>query len=119
MRREPLGIEQDEMLSLQLFDQSGQRDLGGIRHTMEHRFAEESAADRNAVEPACELILLPCFYGMRVTERMQIFVARYDLVVYPGLVTSRACSNDVGEGGIDFYLKRFLRPSGGMRKVKG
>src|SRR5262245_16702764 len=119
MGRNPLGIEQDETLPSQLFDQSGQRDLRCVSHPMEHRLAKERATNRNAVEPAGKLSLLPRFYRMRVAERMQIFVARDDLLVDPGFITARARPDDIGEGSIDFYLKRFLRSSGGMRQMEG
>ena len=52
MRGEELAIEQREAADAQPRDQPGQRDLRRIGDAADHRFAEERAAQRKAVEPA-------------------------------------------------------------------
>src|SRR5207247_11265306 len=57
---------------------------------------------------------------MRVTNRMQMLVTRHDLLIDPGLVTSRARPNHFRECAINSNFKRFSRPStpGRMREMK-
>src|SRR6478752_7458463 len=120
MRREPLGVEQDKALSFQLYDQRSQRDFRGIRHPMKHRFTEETAANCHPIQSARQFAFLPSLHRMRVTNPVQILVTRHDLLIDPGLVTSRARPNHLRERAIDFYLKRFSRPypAGRMGKMK-
>ena len=47
-----------------------QRDLRCVADVVEHRFAEERAADRDAVEASGKLAALPRFDGMGVAEVM-------------------------------------------------
>jgi hypothetical protein len=59
MGREPLRIEQGELVPAQLFHQRYERDFGRIGYAMKHRFSKERGADRDAVEAASELVFLP------------------------------------------------------------
>ena len=65
MRGEPLRVEQGEAPGPQPLDQGPERDFGGAAHTMEHRLAEERAADRHSIEAAHQLVARPRFDGMR------------------------------------------------------
>src|SRR5438309_11111759 len=87
---------------------------------MNHRLPEETAANCHPIQSACQLAFLPRLHRMRVTNRVQILVTRYDLLIDPGLVPLRARPNHLRERAIDFYLKRFSRPypSGRMGKMK-
>src|SRR5205085_9155545 len=87
---------------------------------MKHRFTEETAANRHTIQTTGQSALLPRFHRMRVTNGMQMLVTRHDLLVDPGLVTSRACSNHFRECAVDSNFKRFSRPGtpGRMWKMK-
>src|SRR6476660_2386922 len=87
---------------------------------MKHRFTEETAANCHPVQSARQLAVLARLHRMRVTNLVQILVAGHDLLIDPGLVTSRARPNHIRERAIDSYLKRFSRPypSGRMGKMK-
>src|SRR6266436_5757454 len=61
MRREPLRIKENEAALPQMLDQTEQRDLRGVADMMEHRFAEECAADRDTVKAARQFAILPRF----------------------------------------------------------
>src|SRR6185437_3767922 len=83
---DPLRVEQDEPALAQPFDERHQCDLRGVGGAMEHRFAEECAAKRHAVEAADQLLVLP---GLdRVSEALvvQQAIAVQDLVVDPGTI---------------------------------
>ena len=54
-----LAVEQREIAGLEARDQPGERDLRGVGRAAEHAFAEEGAAELDAVEPADELAR-PC-----------------------------------------------------------
>jgi len=49
MRGKPLGIEQDEFASAQMFHQGYERNFGRVGYTMEHRFAKKRSADCDTV----------------------------------------------------------------------
>ena len=61
-----------------------ERDLRGIARAADHRFAEEGAAERHAVEAADERAVQPAFDAVRVAELEQSLVARLDDRVDPG-----------------------------------
>src|SRR2546430_14640439 len=87
---------------------------------MKHRFPEETAAHCHPVQSSGQLAFLPRLHRMCMTNRVQILVAGHDLLIDPGLVTSRARPNHFRERAIDFYLKGFSRPYplGRMGKMK-
>ena len=72
---------------------------------MKHRFTEETAANSHTIQSARQSALLPRFHRMRVTNRMQMLVTRHDLLVDPGLVTSRARPNHFRECAVDSNFK--------------
>lgn len=120
MRREPLGVEERETPFPQPFHQREQRNLGRVPHMMKHRLAEKSAADRDAVKTARELIILPCFDGVRVAEPMQTRVTFNDLIIDPGLGTPRALLHHFGKRNVYSNFKTLLskNPVESARDVK-
>src|SRR5207248_3787816 len=87
---------------------------------MKHRFTEETAANCHPLRSSWQLAFLPRLHRMRMTNCVQILVTGHDLLIDPGLVTSRTRPNPLGERAIDFCLKRFTRQdaSGRMGKMK-
>ena len=120
VRREPLRIEQGEAAISQPFHQGHQRDLRSVADMMKHRFAEERAADRNAVKTAGEFAILPGLDTMRVPEFVQPRVALDDLVVDPGLGALRAFAHDFSERNVHADLEDFFPRDAleGMRNVE-
>src|SRR5258705_13278046 len=89
-------------------------------YRIKYESPKEPPAISHTIQSARQFALLPRFHRMRVTNCMQMLVTRHDLLIDPGLVTSRAGPNHLRERAIDFYLKRFSRPhpSGRMGKMK-
>ena len=56
-----LAIEQGEAANLQARDERGERDLRRVGGAAEHRFAEEGAAEFDAVNAADQFLILPAF----------------------------------------------------------
>ena len=83
MRGDELAIEQLPAARLQPRDEVRQRDLRCVARAADHRFAEESAAERHAIEPARKLTVQPDLDAVRVAELEQAFVARLDHRVDP------------------------------------
>jgi hypothetical protein len=73
-----LAVEQPVAADLQPRDQPGERDLRGVAAAREHAFAEEGAAERDAVEAAGELAVLPAFDRMGVAEPVKLGEALLD-----------------------------------------
>jgi hypothetical protein len=93
-----LTVEQTEMADLEARDQPGKRDLGSVGRPAEHRFAEESAAQFDAVEAADELgiaigIGAPAFDGMGMARRREVARCLLDRAVDPCLVAIGAGTN--------------------------
>ena len=61
-----------------------ERDFGCIALDMEHAFAEESGAERNAVESANQPSVAPAFDAMREAELEQVGIETPDARVDPG-----------------------------------
>ena len=89
MRREELAIEQGKTADTQPRDQPGERDLRCIGDAADHRFAEESAAQRQPVEPAGEPITVPHLDRMRMALLVQRDEGGFDLAVDPCLLAIR------------------------------
>src|SRR5438270_13121096 len=106
--REPLRIEQGEAAITQSFHQGDERDLRSVADMMKHRFAEERAADRNAVKTASEFAILPGLDAMRVPELVQPRVTLDDLVVDPGLGSLRTFAHDFSERDVHTDLEDFF-----------
>src|SRR5690606_31171342 len=59
VRGRQLAVDQAVAPALELAREPDERHLRGVAHTAEHRFAEEGAAERDAVETAGERAVLP------------------------------------------------------------
>ena len=66
-----LAVDHFETPVLELAHQRHERHLGGIGDAHEHGFAEECAAERNAVQAADQFPLEPGFHRMREARAMQ------------------------------------------------
>jgi len=104
MRGDELAVEQFPPARDEPRDKVRERDLGRIARPADHRFAEKGAAERDAVEPTDQLVLLPAFDAVRVADLEQAVVTRLDYRVDPrcrpvarGLGAQR---NHVGKGAV-------------------
>ncbi len=88
VRRHELRVEKLEAADHEACGEMRKGDLLGIGFAMEHALAEESGAERHAVEAADKLPLPPAFDGMDVALREQLAVKRADARIDPGLVAS-------------------------------
>ena len=79
-----LGVEQPVAAGAQARDQMHQRDLGGVARAVEHAFAEEGAAERDAVKPAHQRVAVIDLDGMAMTVLEQTAIDLADAVVDPG-----------------------------------
>ena len=107
VRREPLGVEKDEFTGAEVFDEPEEGDLRGVADVVKHRFAEEGAADRDAVETAGELALLPRLNRVSMAKLMEARVAFEDLFIDPGLGAFGALLHDFDEGSVDPDFENF------------
>src|SRR5690606_34945738 len=89
VRGRQLAVDQAVAPALELAREPDERHLRGVAHTAEHRFAEEGAAERDAVETAGERAVLPGLDRMRVTEAVQLDVSVPHLGRDPGAVLER------------------------------
>lgn len=77
--------------------QSRQRDLGGIRNTGKHGFAEYRTAQRNAVQTAQQYTIAPDFHTVRKTGHIQAGVCTDHFRQNPrsGLATARCAGTSL------------------------
>ena len=97
MLGDELAVEQGEVAGLEPCDQPGERNLGRVADAAEHAFAEESAAELYAIEPADKLALLADFDRVRMTRRVQRQHCPLELAVYPGLLARGAGGDHCSE----------------------
>lgn len=83
MRRDKLAIQQLPSPHQQPRDQMGQRHFAGIGAAADHRFAEKGAAQRDAIETADQVSILPTFHTMGITHGMKLGIAGVDRWVDP------------------------------------
>ncbi len=83
MRGDELAVEQLPAAGDQPRDEMRERDLRGVAHAADHRFAEKGAAQCDAVESADQLALLPAFDAVGMAEAEEPLVARFDHRVDP------------------------------------
>lgn len=79
-----LAIEQRKASRAQPCNEPGQRNLGSIARAAHHAFAEERAAERQAVQAADQIIAVPAFDRMRKAHVMQPAEHLGDRAVDPG-----------------------------------
>ena len=78
-----LAIEQREAADAEPRDQPRQRDLGRIGPAADHRFAEECPPQRQAVQPADQLVPLPTFDRMGESVAVKRREGAFDRMVDP------------------------------------
>jgi len=79
-----LAVEQLSPAAPQRRHQPGQRDLRGIGHPAEHRFAAEYPVEPDPIEPADQRAVLPTLDRVGQAHGVQRAVARFDPVADPG-----------------------------------
>ena len=96
-----LAVEQGEAADLEARDQPGQRDLRRVGRAAEHAFAEEGAAEPDAVKAADQLaaVAVPDLDRMGVAAGVEGEHGALDLAVDPGFLA-------VGAGGDDCRRNR-------------
>src|SRR3954452_9162992 len=108
MRRCHLTIHHAEVPALELTRKMRERDLGSVGGVREHRFAEEHAPERDAVQAAAQRAVDPGLDRMRVTCSVQASVRIEHVVRDPGARLSgtrlRAGAHHLQKTGIDPYL---------------
>jgi len=83
MRGQELGIKQLKPSGLQSMDQKGQGGFGGVGGPRKHALAEKRRANHNAINPANQLVAVPDFNRMRMTQGVQVAVGRRDFGIDP------------------------------------
>src|SRR5436190_2507847 len=78
-----LRVEQPKSAGLEARHEVHQCDLGGIARAVEHALAEERAAERNAVEPADELLALVDLETMAMAPFVELAIEHADAPVDP------------------------------------
>ena len=121
-----LAVEQGEAADLQPRDQPGQRDLRGVGHPAEHAFAEEGAAELDAVEPADQLAVRRASTSIEWAwpAAWRPSVARSISALIQVSSRSAQARDDLGEGAVagDGETARAERPArasatGGSRRA--
>src|SRR6185369_741553 len=84
MLGDELGVEQAVIALAQPRDQMHQGDLAGIGRGREHALAEEGAAQRNAVEPADQLAVVPGLDAVDMAHAEELAAEIEDGLVDPG-----------------------------------
>lgn len=104
MRGDELAIEQFPAAGDEPRDEMRECDFRGVARAADHRFAEESAAERYAIKSARKLTIAPTFDAVRMAELEQPVVARADHRVDPRrrpVVGGRGAERDhIGKGGV-------------------
>lgn len=83
-----LCVEQFIAALVESLDQGGERDFAGVALVVEHAFAEECAAETYAIEAAGELVVLPGFDAVGMTQFMQADEGGDEFFVDPGVLDS-------------------------------
>ena len=96
-------------------DQPGQRNLRRIRRSAEHGFAEEGAAQLDAVEPADQPVLVPAFDRMGMSDRVKPERRPLDRAVDPGLLAVGAGQQHLVEGRIACHRESARTDAPGKR----
>lgn len=84
MGRLELAVEQGETAGLQSRDEPGERHLRCIGPAADHRFAEKSAAQCQAVQATDQIVAVPAFDRMRIAHAVQRHEHLFDATVDPG-----------------------------------
>ena len=79
-----LGVEQPEAAGFEPRDQVHQRDLRSVARAVEHALAEEGAAERDAVEPADQIVAVIDLDAVAMAVRVERAVDAADAAVDPG-----------------------------------
>ena len=84
MRRHELRVEQPVTAEPQPRHEMNQRDLAGVADPAEHALAEKRRAERDPVQPADKLAVVPALDAVRRAAVEQRGVEAHDLLVDPG-----------------------------------
>src|SRR5437588_317432 len=86
-----LCVEEPKSAGLEARHEVHQRDLGGVARAVEHALAEERAAERNAVEPADEVLSLIDLEAVAMAPFVELAIKHADAPVDP-------CARATGAG---------------------
>jgi hypothetical protein len=84
MLRHVLRVEQAVTAVLKARDEMDQRDFGSIAGAVKHALAKESAAERDAIEPAHECLTIVDFHCMTMSALEQRAINATNARVDPG-----------------------------------
>ena len=128
MRRQKLRIEQSVTAEPQPRHEMDERHLAGVGDPAEHALAKEGGAERDAVEAADQLALVPAFDAMRRAALEQPGIELQNLVVDPGIGPLIAgfgtAAHDRLESGVAADRERVLphdpaQPARHMERIEG
>lgn len=104
-----LHVKQFEALCAEMLDEVMEADFGSIGaaavRAVEHRLAEESAAEREAVEPADELTVTIGSDAVGVSDLVHLGVGRIDVGIDPCVAIAMTRSGTGGDDFIEVYVK--------------
>ena len=84
-----LRVEQPVAAGFEPRDEMHQRDLRGIARAVEHALAEESAAERDAVESADQRVAVVDLDAVAMPSLVEPAIERADTCIDPGAGTAR------------------------------
>ena len=119
-----LAVQQREAPDPQPRDQRRQRHLRRVAGPAEHRFAEEGAAEPQAVQPADQRAVQPAFDAVCPSLRVEREKRLLDLLVDPRLApvggVGRTMRDHLGEGSVGAHFEPVLpdRLGKAFRQVK-
>jgi hypothetical protein len=83
MRRHELRIEQDKLPLLEVMNKGHERGLRRILHSTKHRFSKKSSAERDAVQSAGNLAVVPRFNRIREASPVKFTITLDNCFGYP------------------------------------
>ncbi|GAA0446786.1 hypothetical protein GCM10009095_13170 [Sphingomonas molluscorum] len=100
-----LAVQKREAADAEAGDEPGERDLGCVGGAADHAFAEEGAAECEAVEAADEAVAVPAFDRMGEAQRVEAQEYVFDRAADPGFEAVRggfgAELQDLAKGLVD------------------
>ncbi len=104
-----LAVQQGEAAKAHPGRQPGQRHLRRVGPARHHAFAEKGPAQRHAIQPADQFLILPHLDAMGETDLMQVAIGPFDGMIDPGrwpvVRRLRAKPDDAGKVAIGGHAK--------------
>ena len=96
-----LRVEQLEPAGNEAGNQMHERHLRGVAGAVKHAFAEEGAAEIDAVKAADQIVTLPYLDAVGVAQVVQPEIEIADALVDPGVVAARLRRGAAGDHGLE------------------